>query len=96
MSGLRFRALAVRRMPGIHDGGFELADLAAGLNIVFGPNASGKTTTSRALEAAIWPPTVAPEAAWIEATFELDGDLWSVELDARRARLQRAGNPAGS
>lgn len=94
MSDLRFTRVAVRRMPGIADP-FELRDLAMGLNIVFGPNASGKTTTARSLEALLWP-GVAPSEAWLEGNFEVAGQTWWIELDGRRVRYQRDGQESGA
>lgn len=96
MSVLRFRSLSVRRMPGIRDSGFELDSLAPGVNVVFGPNASGKTTTARALETLLWPARAPDGSVWVSGTFDLAGDRWSAELDAGRARLQRNGEPTGA
>lgn len=95
MSALRLRTLVVNRMPGIHQR-IELPELAAGVNVIFGPNGSGKTTTSRAIEALLWPPTFAPENAWVESRFEVDGEDWWGEIDAGRARFQKDGRPSGS
>lgn len=95
MSALHFRSVVVRRMPGIRDGGFELESLAPGVNVVYGPNASGKTTTARALEALLWPAKSPDGSVWVSATFDLGADRWSAELDAGRARVQRNGEPTG-
>ncbi len=96
MSVLRFRSLSVRRMPGIRDGGFELNELATGVNIVYGPNASGKTTTARVVETLLWPGRAPDGSIWVSGIFELDGARWSAELDAGRARIQRDGEPTGA
>lgn len=86
--------LAVRRMPGIVDRGYELTGLAAGINIIHGPNASGKTTTARALESVLWPRGVAPSRAILGARFHLDGREWSVEVEGQRAEYQQGGHEA--
>ncbi|HEX6939170.1 MAG TPA: hypothetical protein VF158_07130 [Longimicrobiales bacterium] len=93
---LWFERLLVRRMPGIGDGGFRLDDLSPGINIVHGPNASGKTTTARAFEALLWPRAAAPERASVAGRFRLGGASWVVELDAGRARYQRDGAEAAA
>lgn len=93
MSGLRFRRIAVRRMPGIEDP-FELRDLAPGINLVHGPNASGKTTTARALEALIWPRTAERSSTALDASAELGADQWSIRLDAGLVEYQNNGVPA--
>lgn len=91
MSGsLRFDRLRVRRMPGI-DSEYGLGELAPGLNVIHGPNASGKTTTARALEALLWPRDAAPPRASLRGALVLGDDTWSVDLDAGRARWQRNG-----
>ncbi len=46
---LYFERVDIRRMPGFDTRGFSVSDLSSGVNIVYGPNASGKTTLSRAV-----------------------------------------------
>jgi uncharacterized protein YhaN len=94
MSALRFERLRVQRMPGIRDGGFELDGLAAGLNIVHGPNASGKTTTARAIEALLWPNAAAPPDALLTARFRHGDSPWDVDVAGGRGRYQRDGADA--
>ncbi|HEX7118292.1 MAG TPA: AAA family ATPase [Longimicrobiales bacterium] len=91
---LWFERLVVRRMPGLEDGGFPLDDLSPGVNVVHGPNASGKTTAARAIEALLWPRAAAPERASLAARFRLGDATWSAELDAGRVRYQRDGADA--
>lgn len=94
MSGhLAFERLVIRRMPGFPSGGITLDELSPGVNIVYGPNASGKTTTARALQAALWPRT-APDRASILASFRLGAEEWLVDVDAGHARYQRDGRDA--
>ncbi len=53
----------------------NLADelhLAQGINIVYGPNASGKTTTARAINHLLWPHLSKPEAIALAAHLQLD------------------------
>lgn len=95
MSSLHLKTLVITRMPGIQQR-FELSGLASGINVIFGPNGSGKTTTSRAIEALLWPPHFAPETASVESRFEVSGEEWWAEIDAGRARFQKDGRPSGS
>lgn len=92
---LFFERLFVRRMPGVEDG-FTLDELSPGLNVVHGPNASGKTTTARAIESLLWPRAAAPERAVLGGRFTLAGETWGIEVDAGRARWQREGREATS
>jgi len=50
---MRLLSLTVRSAPGLPDG-VELASLAPGLNLILGPNASGKSTLVRAFRNALW------------------------------------------
>lgn len=93
---LFFERLFVRRMPGIADGGFTLEGLSPGINIIHGPNASGKTTTARAIEALLWPRAAAPERASLAGRFRLRGESWSVDVDAGRVHYQHEGADAGA
>lgn len=93
---LFFERMAIRRMPGIHDGGFTLEDLSPGVNIVHGPNASGKTTAARAIESLLWPKAAAPARASLLGRFALGAGRWSTDLDAGHVRYQRAGADTGA
>jgi uncharacterized protein YhaN len=89
---LQFRRIEIRRMPGFPTGsGFVLDDLSGGLNIVYGPNASGKTTTARAIEALLWPGVAAPRDASVVGRLVHGGAEWLIDLDAGRLRSQRNG-----
>ena len=51
---MRLRRLVIRRLPGI-DSGLALEDLVDGLNLIVGPNGSGKTALCRTFGAVVWP-----------------------------------------
>lgn len=76
---MRLRRLHVERLPGIHPG-FVLEDVAPGVNVVVGPNASGKSSVLRAVEALLYPERRPGKAVLLEAVFEDAGG----ELLARR------------
>jgi hypothetical protein len=90
------RRLVVRRMPGIVDGGYTLDGLVSGVNVVYGPNASGKTTTARAIEALFWPRAAAPADASLEAIVDAGGDDLHIEIDVGSVRYQRDGAPVSA
>jgi hypothetical protein len=92
---LRFRALGVRRMPGFPGGGPRLDGLSSGINLIHGPNASGKTTTALAIQSLLWPRT-APPAAGLDGRFDLGDESWTVDVDARRPGWQRGGQDASA
>lgn len=88
---LVFRELAIRRMPGFPGGGPRLENLSPGINLIHGPNASGKTTAALALQGLLWPRT-APEQAGLVGRFRVGDDDWHVDVESRRASWQRAGH----
>lgn len=71
-------------MPGFEKGGFKLARFVSGINIVFGPNACGKSTAARALRALLWP-TTAEKTDEISGVFEAGGRDWSVDVRNKSA-----------
>ena len=68
---MRLRRIAIRRLPGIPRPGFELEGFADGINVVVGPNASGKTSIPRAVRAALYGEELARESVDVEAVFAL-------------------------
>jgi uncharacterized protein YhaN len=93
MSGdaaLRLLHLRVRRTPGILDG-FAIDELSDRINIVYGPNASGKTSTARAIEAVLWPEGGTDEALGVSADYQYGERRYHVDLDAGRVSAQCDG-----
>ncbi len=85
---LAFREVDVRKAPGI-DPGYAIRDLSPDINIVYGPNASGKSTTARAIQALIWPHPSSLRGHALAGDFQLDGECWHVEADAGRVVRSR-------
>lgn len=92
---LQFTELQIRNMPGLRGHGFRLDGLAPGLNIIHGPNGSGKTTTARAVAALLWPQRDLPHAQ-LSGRCQLAGAGWSVTLDGGAATWYRDGVPAAA
>lgn len=90
---LSFRRLRVERMPWL-TGSYSLDELSPGINIIHGPNASGKTTTARALESILWPRDAAPRGAFLDADLLIDGEGWRIGIEAGAASHQREGAEA--
>ena len=91
---MKIQKLSIRRMPGFEKGGFDLPELGQGLNLIIGPNASGKTTTCRAIRGLLWPETLAKcspvslVGQWVE-----DGQVIQLELEGTERSCQRDGVP---
>jgi len=80
----------VVRAPGFDTGGFPVEDLSSGINIVHGPNASGKTTLARSMQWLLWPDE-ATDRTSLAGKLSLNGESWRVEVDPGRVRYQRNG-----
>ncbi len=67
---MELRKVMVRQMPGVKEP-FSVQPYSAHLNLLVGPNESGKTTLCRAIRAILWPGTetdepISIESQWIE------------------------------
>ena len=89
---LVIREISVLRAPGISPG-FILSDLSPDITIVFGPNASGKSTTARAIQAILWPHQSALRGHHLAASLSLGDDTWQIEASAGRVERNRDGQP---
>lgn len=90
---IHFENVQVRRMPGFTRGGFDVEGLCPGVNIVYGPNASGKTTFSRAIQTLLRPSDAPPEerrSLW--AAFALRGRRHTIDYDYGKLKLQQDGS----
>ena len=79
---MRLVRLRIGRLPGIGSG-FEIEGFAPGLNVVHGPNASGKSSLCRSVRAVLYEEAV-DGAIDLEAEFEETGT-------GARLRVQRQG-----
>ena len=85
---MKLKGLAVRRL---HDlGEFQVDHLAPGLNLLVGPNGSGKTSVMNAARAVLWGTPKLPHAELV--TVWDDGrDTWRAALVGGAAGWQRGG-----
>jgi uncharacterized protein YhaN len=84
------KRLDVRRMPGFRLQGFQVKDLSPGINVIHGPNASGKTTLANAIKATLWP-TTAPSGAETDATIQVKDATFNVRHEGRTTRWLKDG-----
>ncbi|HEX5165377.1 MAG TPA: ATP-binding protein, partial [Thermomicrobiales bacterium] len=92
-SRLAFERVEIRRMPGI-EAGFAVDGLCPGINVICGPNASGKTSLTRAVATLLWPRSTGASRSILHGTYALDGRSWKVEFDSGSARWQSDGQDA--
>lgn len=88
---ITFDRVAVRRTAAFAPPGLVVDELSEGVNVVFGTNASGKTTLARAVQTLLWPSTPMLEDADLTGHFRADGHTWRVDYDRGRTTIQRDG-----
>jgi len=95
---LIIRQLAIKHTPGFPNDRLKPMTFSAGVNIVFGPNASGKTTTARAIQCLLWPQTGSADT-FLTAEISLDGQVgqFTCSANARQEsdlKLPFIGDPS--
>ena len=90
---MRLKRLKIQALPGI-DPGFTFEPLGAGINIVTGPNAIGKSSLARALSYLLRGQKSDPPVLSLEAEFESGGTTWRVQRNGSQVAWYRDGNPA--
>jgi len=69
---LVIRKLAIKHTPGFPNDRLKPMEFCEGVNIIFGPNASGKTTTALAIQCLLWPQTGSVDT-FLTAEISLNG-----------------------
>ncbi len=89
---MRLKRLNIRTLPGIEPG-FTFEPPGAGVNIVTGPNAVGKSSLARALGYLLRGQKSDPQALSLEAEFENGKSGWRVLRNGSQIAWYRDGNP---
>lgn len=88
---LRFDKIQINKMPGLVNGLKPYENLSPYINIIAGPNASGKSSTAKAIQKLLWHDGT--ERVTASGQFMMDGDSWLSEVDSSYTRFQKgAGN----
>ena len=90
---MRLRRLAIRSLPGIEPG-FDFEPPGAGVNLVSGPNAAGKSSLIRALAHLLASERSDPPALSLEAEFESGDARWRVQRNGSQIVWRRNGEVA--
>jgi len=85
----QLQELSILKMPGLPKGLPVYRSLRPHINIVYGRNGSGKSSTARAIRDLIWGSATAEIQA--ETTVMIGADRWDLKLDGRRMLVQRNG-----
>ncbi|MFQ3548153.1 MAG: hypothetical protein SNJ70_00190 [Armatimonadota bacterium] len=78
---LYFKNIKIINMPGFeNNNGFDIDGLVDGINIIYGPNASGKTTTAKSLVSILWPKLLNNKDSMLSAEMILDNKKIKTDL----------------
>ena len=88
---LSFTEINIREMPGFEDGGFHIKELAAGMNIIYGPNASGKSSLSRAMRLLLRPTDEHEGDFSLVGKLTVGGELVLIDYRPGTVTTQRGG-----
>ncbi|HUZ61426.1 MAG TPA: hypothetical protein VMU83_21805 [Hanamia sp.] len=83
------KVLSVQKMPGFPRGLETIKNLAPNINIIAGPNASGKSSTARIIQQVIWRSHV--NSIQVESSFKINDESWEIKIDSGSIVLQRDG-----
>ena len=81
--------LHIRKMPGLKRGLKKFANMSPHINIIAGPNASGKSSTARMIRQIIRRNDTTRLHA--ESEIHIDQEPWYINIDSRHVTLQRNG-----
>jgi energy-coupling factor transporter ATP-binding protein EcfA2 len=93
---LHIQEFRIDRALGIGPGaGFARSELSPCVNLVIGPNSSGKSTLALVLQEMLWPGQTGLERPTVSGDFTIGEDLWRVDIDAGNAEHTRNGESSG-
>lgn len=89
---LKFQEIKITKMPGLRNGLKPYENLSPHINIIAGPNASGKSCTARAIQQLLW--QNGDERLTATGHFNIETESWYSEVDSSYTRFQKEGNNA--
>ena len=87
---MELRKVTVRQMPGVKES-FSVQPYSSHLNLLVGPNESGKTTLCRAIRAILWPGTETDEPISIESQWTEVGETLTATREKASTLWRRDG-----
>lgn len=94
MTAVHFRTVEVVRMHGLPHRDLALKELAGGVNVVYGPNASGKTTLARAMQRLLRPDDCGGRTDWLAAELTVAGRSYELNYTWGQIECRIAGSQA--
>lgn len=83
------KELSIQKMPGFPRGLEAYERLSPFINIIAGPNASGKSSTARIIQRVIWRHQT--DGIQVESSVEIDKVSWEIKIDSHNIVIQRDG-----
>lgn len=87
---LRFKKISISKIQGFPSGLAINDELADNINIICGPNASGKSSTARLIQKFIWRHDT--KGIFAEASAKTGDDKIDIKIDSEQVKVQRNGN----
>ena len=88
---LNFTEVKIREMPGFETGGFAIRDLAPGMNIIYGPNASGKSSLGRAMRRLLRATDADGDDCSLLGKLMMDGEVVLIDYKPGKVITQQGG-----
>jgi DNA repair exonuclease SbcCD ATPase subunit len=88
----KLKELAIQKMPGLPGGLNDLKNLSPYINIIAGPNASGKSSTARLIQQLIRRKST--DGLHARSIVEIDQENWQINIDSKHISVQREGADA--
>lgn len=80
---LHFTDISVHKALGIQrEDGFKYSDLSSGVNLIYGSNGSGKSTTALVIQELLWPGNTDLKRPTVDGRFIIDKEIWSVRIES--------------
>lgn len=76
---LIIQELSIYKIPGFPSGMESITSLASHINIIAGPNASGKSSTARIIQDMIWKQNI--ERIHVESRLAINEKKWDIKID---------------
>ena len=89
---LIIKNLSIQKMPGLPNGLPSYQGLTNHINIISGPNTSGKSSTARMIKKIIWP--IETKGIQAECSMFADKESWEIKIDSQHIITQREGKDA--
>jgi len=83
------RDLGIHKIPGFSRGLKSYEGFSSNINIIAGPNASGKSSTARAIQKLIWRSQT--DGLQIDGNIDISKDSWAIRIDSNQTVVQRDG-----